>query len=119
MKLDYFFKKHWLAIVVLILTGLLFAQSLNNYFGGDDWFHLNVSQIKNFSEFLNFFNPLPNPQMTAFYRPLPNQFFFFINQSLFGLRPFFLSLADLLNVFRYNLSFLPIIKKIKIGAKRN
>lgn len=117
MSLNYFFKKYWLPSLILILTSLFFGQSLNNYFGGDDWFHLNVSQIKNFSEFLNFFNPLPNPQMTAFYRPLPNQFFFFLNQSLFGLQPFFYHLPVYLMFLGTIYLFYQLLKKLNFSQK--
>lgn len=108
---------NWLLIFILILTGLIFGQSLNNYFGGDDWFHLNVSQIKNFSEFLNFFNPLPNPQMTAFYRPLPNQFFFFINQNLFGLQAFFYHLPIYLMFLGTIYLFYQLLNKLNFAQK--
>jgi len=76
---------------VLLFTFIIifFAKGINNYFLGDDWFHLNVTQINNWREFLNFFNPLENPQQTAFYRPIPNQLFFFIIQSFFGFKPFY------------------------------
>ncbi len=113
MKLTWFFKKYWLVIIVLILSSLFFGQSLTNYFGGDDWFHLNVSQITSFSEFLNFFNPLPNPQLTAFYRPLPNQFFFFIIQSLFGLRPFFYHLPVYLMYLGTVYLFYRLLQRLK------
>jgi hypothetical protein len=81
-------KKHVIWGVVLGSL-LLFFPGLFNYFGGDDWFHLRVAQISTITEFLNFFNPINNPQSTAFYRPIPNQLYFFVLQSLFGLQPLF------------------------------
>lgn len=78
-----------LPILLFAFIIIFFAQGINNYFLGDDWFHLNITQINNWREFLNFFNPLENPQQTAFYRPIPNQLFFFLIQSFFGLKPFY------------------------------
>jgi hypothetical protein len=75
--------------LIFSLVAIFFAKGVNNYFLGDDWFHLNITQINNWREFLNFFNPLANPQQAAFYRPIPNQLFFFLMQSLFALNPFY------------------------------
>ncbi len=80
---------------LIVFSGALvfFGQSFFTYFAGDDWFHLNITQIKTGSELVNFFNPLPNPQMAAFYRPLSIQVFFFLLQSFVGLEPFFYHLV--------------------------
>lgn len=78
-----------LPVLLFLLIIIFFAKGINNYFLGDDWFHLNITQINNFREFLNFFNPLENPQQAAFYRPITIQLFFFIIQSIFGLNPFY------------------------------
>lgn len=84
----HFLKKNiiWGAVLGSVL---LFFPGLFNYFGGDDWFHLRVTQISSVGEFVNFFDPRTTPQSTAFYRPIPNQLYFFVMQSAFGLRPFF------------------------------
>ena len=117
-KLLNFFKKYWLTIFIFIFTSLFFAKSLTNYFGGDDWFHLNISQISNFSEFLNFFNPIPNSQSAAFYRPLSIQFFFFIIQSLFGLRPFFYHLPIYLMFLGTIYLFYQLLKKLNFSQNQ-
>lgn len=85
--------KLYFIVLFFLLILIFFGKGLNNYFLGDDWFHLNITQINNLREFFNFFNPFKNPQQTAFYRPIPNQLFFFLNQSLFGFRPFYYHLS--------------------------
>lgn len=70
----------------LILSPIvLFLPSLFNYFSGDDWFHLRISNIHNLEQFLNFFSFVHTAQSAAFYRPLPTQVFFFIFQKFFDL----------------------------------
>lgn len=64
---------------------LLFLPSLWNFFSGDDWFHLRLTQISSLKEFFNFFSFSPTNQSAAFYRPLSTQTFFFVFQQVFGL----------------------------------
>jgi hypothetical protein len=78
-------KNNWILIAIIIFSVALFSPALNNFFSGDDWFHLKVVQISNFGEFLNFFNPVLNNQSIAFYRPISTQLFFYIFHQLFGL----------------------------------
>lgn len=93
--------RFWLNNTALIWTVLfscfLFLPAVNSFFSGDDWFHLQVVQIDSFSEFLQFFNPVFNPQSTAFFRPLPNQLFFYTFFQLFGFwaLPYYLFLLSL------------------------
>lgn len=72
---------------LLLLPIILFLPSLSNFFSSDDWFHLRVSNISSFSEFINFFSFARTDQSISFYRPLSTQVFFFIFQKLFGLNP--------------------------------
>ncbi len=81
--------RFYFVLLLFFLILIFFVRGIDNYFLGDDWFHLNITQISNWQEFLNFFNPLANPQQAAFYRPIPTQLFFFLVQSLFGLKPFY------------------------------
>lgn len=85
-RLFTFLRSNWLLILIIFASVLVFSPALNNFFLGDDWFHLKIVQISSFREFLNFLNPAPNPQSTAFYRPIPNQLFFFSFKTLFGLQ---------------------------------
>lgn len=78
----------WLKQYYYLLPVLLYLPSLLNFFSGDDWFHLRISQINNLSDFLNFFSFLPNDQTASFYRPLSTQVFFYVFQSLFKLNSF-------------------------------
>lgn len=84
--------KKYLPLLIILFSLFLFSSALTNFFSGDDWFHLNISQIKNFKEFSNFFSFSPTPQSAAFYRPLSTQVFFFVFQSLFDLNslPYYL-----------------------------
>ena len=72
-------------LFVLIISVVIFSPALNNFFWGDDWFHLQVSQISNLNEFFNFFSFQYTSQSTPFYRPISTQLFFFIFNNLFGL----------------------------------
>lgn len=72
-------------LTAIFVSILVFLPSLGNYFSGDDWFHLRISQIGSLGEFLNFFSFSQTAQSAAFYRPLPTQVFFFVFQKLFGL----------------------------------
>lgn len=76
---------YWLKKYFYFLPVLLYLPALGNFFSGDDWFHLRISQIDSFQQFLNFFSFSPNAQTASFYRPLSTQVFFFVFQKLFGL----------------------------------
>jgi hypothetical protein len=91
--------------LVLVFVLLIFIPSLFTYFSGDDWSHLRLAQIDSFSSFVNFFSFKTNPQTAAFYRPLSTQVFFFIFQSIFGLKSFFYHLF-VLTAFIYSLYLL-------------
>ncbi len=84
--------KEYFPLIIIAFSLFLFSPALTNFFSGDDWFHLNISQISSFKEFLNFFSFSPTPQSAAFYRPLSTQVFFFAFRSLFDLNslPYFL-----------------------------
>lgn len=72
-------------IATIFVPILAFLPSLLNYFSGDDWFHLRISNIQSFGEFLNFFSFNHTAQSAAFYRPLPTQVLFFVFQKFFSL----------------------------------
>jgi len=77
-------KKYW-PLLIIFFSLLIFSPALVNFFSSDDWFHLRISQINNFGDFLSFFSFFPNDHSAAFYRPLSTQVFFFVFQKLFGL----------------------------------
>ena len=72
----------------MAIIGLIFSPALLGFFSGDDWAVMRVSEIKSPGEFLNFFSLIPTTQSLTFYRPLPQQIFFFVFHRLFGLNPF-------------------------------
>lgn len=76
---------NWLKKYFYLLPILLYLPVLGNFFSGDDWFHLRITQISSLQEFLNFFSFSHTAQSAAFYRPLPTQVFFFVFQKFFGL----------------------------------
>jgi len=84
-------KKYW-PFLIIFLSLLIFSPALFNFFSSDDWFHLRISQIISFKDFLSFFSFFPNQHSAAFYRPIPTQVFFFIFQKLFDLNawPYYL-----------------------------
>lgn len=75
----------WLKRNYFFLPILLFIPSLFNFFSGDDWFHLRITQTNSLREFLNFFSFSHTAQSATFYRPLSTQVFFYVFQKLFGL----------------------------------
>jgi hypothetical protein len=74
--------------LLLVLTALFYFPSFFYFFSQDDFIHLSASVVNNLANFLNFFNPWAIFPDMFFYRPLTTQFFFFLNNSLFGLNPF-------------------------------
>lgn len=77
--------RNWKLLILFTTIFLVFLPSLFNFFSGDDWFHLRISQINNLSQFMSFFSFIQNQFTASFYRPLSTQVFFFIFQSLFQL----------------------------------
>jgi len=77
-------KKYW-SLFIIFFSLLIFSPALFNFFSSDDWFHLQITQIGSFRDFLGFFSFSPNQYSAAFYRPLSTQVFFFVFQKLFGL----------------------------------
>ncbi len=73
--------------LVILLSVVIYLPSINNFFSGDDWFHLRLIQIENFWEIFQFFSFLPNEHAAAFYRPLSTQLFFFVFHYFFDLNP--------------------------------
>lgn len=78
--------------LIIVMSLLLFLPALNNFFWGDDWYHLRISQANNFQQFSNFFSFSQTPQSTPFYRPISTQLFFFSFNRIFGLNalPYYL-----------------------------
>jgi hypothetical protein len=76
---------NWLKKYFYFFPVLLYLPALGNFFSGDDWFHLRISQISSLQEFFNFFSFTANAQTASFYRPISTQVFFFVFQKLFGL----------------------------------
>lgn len=79
-----FKKESFHLIVIIFVIGLVFFPALFGFFSGDDWAVMRVSQVNSFHEFSNFFLP-GTVQSLTFFRPLPQQFFFFIFSRMFGL----------------------------------
>lgn len=95
---------------------LIYYPVLFNFFAQDDFSLLLVSQAKNLKEFLLFFRPL---KTGIFYRPLSMQLYFFLTNTLFGLRPLAFHLVafifHLANIFLVYL-LIKIITKNKLTA---
>src|SRR5258706_3658921 len=77
-------KTHLLAHVIFGCF-LIYLPSLLNFFSGDDWFHVRITQFLSFNQFLDVFSFTHTNQSAAFYRPIPTQVCFFVFQALFGL----------------------------------
>jgi len=113
----------WIKKHLYFLPVFLYLPAMFNYFSSDDWFHLRISQISTFSEFLNFFSFHHTSQSAAFYRPLPTQVFFFIFQNTFGLIvwPYYLFVLfcfgfSLYLVYKFALTFFKSEEKSILAA---
>ncbi len=98
----------WLKKYIYLLPVLFYLPALGNFFSADDWFHLRITQIDTFQQFLNFFSFSQTSQSASFYRPLSTQVFFYIFQNLFGLNSAIFYLFGLI-LFAY---ILYLIKKL-------
>lgn len=106
-------------MIYLIFALLLpYVPSIGNFFSGDDWFHLQITQIHSFSEFLNFFSFTHTAQSAAFYRPLPTQVFFFIFQQFFGLTSWPYHVFVLV-CFAYSLYLVYLFAKTRLKSERS
>ncbi len=87
----------------MLIAFILYYPSLFGFFTHDDFFHLKISQVASFKEFLNFFNILNAPEGWGFYRPLTTQVFYFLGRTLFNSVPFWM------HAFSFVVFFLIII----------
>lgn len=109
----------WYVFGIILLSIIIFSPSIGNFFFGDDWFHLRISEISSPGEFFNFFSFSQTPQSTTFYRPISTQVFHFLFGAIFGLNPFpyhvfilLLFATDLYLLFR-------VVKKITGSTKQS
>lgn len=82
-------------IVLLVLIVLIYYPSYGNFFTADDWFHLKITQIHSWNEFLGFFSFVQNSLTAGSYRPLSTQVYFFSLYSLFGLNQYVFHFVNL------------------------
>lgn len=78
-------------LLILLSVVISYGGSLKYGFSQDDWYFLLISQARNFSDVINFFNPLAQSGF-AFFRPLGTQLYYF----LFNQNPFFMHIFMLL-----------------------
>ncbi len=113
------FKNKIIYFILLILLSvfILYHVSVNYFFFQDDWFHINISQARNFQEFINLFKIRTD---IIAWRPISKQLFFFLDYKLFGLNPipahlvifsFFIS-----NVFLLYIILKKLFNSIKISV---
>jgi len=86
-------KKYWPILLLSLLFLGLYHFIFTLYFTQDDFFHLKMSLVNNFSDFLNFFS-FNNSYGYTFYRPLSTQVYNFIIVSLFGYNSFIFHLVS-------------------------
>lgn len=109
---------NWLKKHLYLFPVLLYLPALGNFFSGDDWFHLRISQISSLQEFFNFFSFTANAQTASFYRPLSTQVFFFVFQKLFGLSAWPYYLFGLV-LFAYSLHLVYKFTLSVLGTNQN
>lgn len=77
-------KYFWWLLGFFSFALLFYADGLRHFFYQDDLFHLHISQAKDLSDVVAFFNPI-NEFGYQIYRPLGTQVVFWLMQSFFGL----------------------------------
>ncbi|HUV71530.1 MAG TPA: glycosyltransferase family 39 protein [Clostridia bacterium] len=102
-------------LLLFLITILFFSSTFFYYFTQDDFFHLQISQAKNFHDFISFFS-FNNDYGYMFYRPLTTQVFLFFGRALFGLNPFGFHLISFL-FFVTNIYLVFKITKVLLGEK--
>ena len=98
-KITVFFKKYWLIIISLLLSLLMFYPSLGSFFTHDDFYFLKISQASDFTQFINFFDPVHDPMHIGVYRPLPLRVFYFLGTSVFNLNPIGMRIISFITFF--------------------
>lgn len=88
-------KKYFPFFFIFLVVLVVFSPIFSLYFTQDDFFHLKTSQVRTIGEFLSFFS-FKTLNNYSFYRPLTDYVYFFLIQSIFGLRPFFFHLTSFL-----------------------
>lgn len=79
-------RRDFLFLFFLFFTvSFFFGKSLVMFFAQDDFWLLSISQLENPVELFTFLIPRAD---AVWYRPLSSQFFFYISNLLFGLKPF-------------------------------
>src|ERR1035437_7535636 len=99
-------------IVLTVAAIVAYYPSLFYGFSQDDFIHLYSSKANNFGDFINFFNPYHHYPDIFFYRPLTTQFYFFINNLIFGLNPLPYHIEGLILHIINSILFFLLINKI-------
>jgi len=86
-------------VAICLVALILYFPSLANFYTNDDFFHLRISQVNSFKEFLNFFNLFKSPEGWGLYRPLTTQVFYFLTVKFFNLSPLPLHIISFLTFF--------------------
>lgn len=86
-------KKYWPILLLSLVFFGLYHFIFNLYFTQDDFFHLKMSLVTNFSDFFYFFS-FNNRLGYTFYRPMSTQVYNLIMVSFFGYNPFFFHLVS-------------------------
>ena len=92
-KYNWGMKKYWPIVLLSLIFLGLYRFIFNLYFAQDDFFHLKMSLVNNFSDFINFFS-FKNQFGYTFYRPISTQVYNLVMVSLFGYNPFFFHLIS-------------------------
>src|SRR3989344_5156947 len=105
-------KEKLFLLTIILITIFLYVPIFKYGFSQDDFIHLFSSRATNFYQVLNFFNPFAHFPDIFFYRPLTTQFYFFINNSLFGLNPLIYHLEALLLHLLNTYLFFILVRKV-------
>ena len=71
----------WL-LIIFAISFVNFFRSLKVFYTNDDFFHLSISRVANFSDFVNFFNIFSGSKTNTSFRPLSTQVFYYIGEKI-------------------------------------
>ena len=108
------FLKESFSIFIIWATSLvMFFPSLFVFFTNDDFFHLKIAQIHNFSDFLKFF--YVSPEGWGLYRPIGTQVFYAIGTYIFKLQPYWMHIV----LFALFFIIIYLVKRIMFELAEN
>jgi len=94
-----FVKKYWAQLLACIAALIMFFRSLPMFYTNDDFFFLKIAKVTSVGDFINFFNPIKDPEGIGVYRPLTLRVYYFLTVQFFHLSPLPLRIISFVTFF--------------------